>query len=369
MTPRSIRRAAERKRNKRERKLARELENSNLTNTAAAAQPALFQEGLHDEDVLEEELCFSTPAEAEPSHAPAISAAQLAANRANAQLSTGPTTAQGKAKTSLNAVKTALTGRTVLLHSDDVAEYQRYLTDYEKELQPVGRRESDLVQSIVDTVWRLRRIPGLETAIFARGYLEFENVFNAHAPGLRPGMIELETFVKYEKQLRNLQLQDARLGRRREKEFAELRHLQQERKAKETAALNAAARQYVLAKKNNAPFTQSANGFEFSTAEIERYLAGCSPTWFARLTAQATDGRLPHRPTPLRTHPKLALRPPNHAALPALQSRLCNESPSRFGVRVRSRSSAPLGSCLPAGFPPVSTPATKPSGPVICAPI
>ncbi len=322
MTPRSIRRAAERKRNKRERKanaLAMTMPSEhddvltgpdNLANriaadearqrvhnrqfatlptTAAAAQPALFQDDLHDEDVLEEALCFAPPADAEPSHAPAISAAQLAANRANAQLSTGPTSADGKAKSSLNAVKTGLTGRTVLLHSDDVDEYQRYLTDYEKELQPVGRRESDLVQSIVDTVWRLRRIPGLETAIFARGYLEFENAFNAHAPGLRPGMIELETFLKYEKPLRNLQLQDARLGRRREKEFAELRHLQQERKAKETAALNAAAREYVLAKKNNAPFTQSANGFEFSTAEIERYLAGCSPTWFARLTAQATS--------------------------------------------------------------------------------
>ncbi len=260
MTPRSIRRAAERKRNKLERKLARQTENSHLAIAGASAQPALnVDDGLLDETLLEEEVCFAPHAQPESSHAPSISAAQLAANRANARLSTGPATSEGRAKSSLNAVKTGLTGRTVLLHSDDVIEYQHYLTAYEKELRPVGQREADLVQSIVDTIWRLRRIPGLETAIFAQGYLEFENAFDEHAPALRPGMIELQTFMKYEKQLRNLQLQDARLARRREKELAELRQLQQARKSEEEknriAALDAAARQYLIAKKNNAVFT------------------------------------------------------------------------------------------------------------------
>jgi hypothetical protein len=41
------------------------------------------------------------------------SEAQFSANRANAQLSTGPRTEAGKRIASLNAVKTDLTGRTV----------------------------------------------------------------------------------------------------------------------------------------------------------------------------------------------------------------------------------------------------------------
>jgi len=49
------------------------------------------------------------------------SAAQIAANKNNAQQSTGPVSAAGKAKSSLNAVKTGLTGRTVLLPGDDAA--------------------------------------------------------------------------------------------------------------------------------------------------------------------------------------------------------------------------------------------------------
>ena len=102
-----------------------------------------------------------------------VSDAKLAPNRLNAQFSTGPKTDEGKATASLNAVKTALTGRTVLLPGDDAAEYERYIRAYEDELKPVGQRESDLVQSIADTAWRLRRIPALEAAVFARGHLEF----------------------------------------------------------------------------------------------------------------------------------------------------------------------------------------------------
>ena len=267
VTPRSIRRAAERK----ARKLARKAEKSQMLNATLQANACA---GEH----FDEKLCFAEPEAGVPTGVPSsISAAQLAANRANAQLSTGPKTPEGKATASLNAVKTALTGRTVLLPSDDAAEYERHIRAYQDELKPVSQRESDLVQSIADTAWRLRRIPALEAAIYARGHLEFAKSFNEHDASLRSGMIELQTFLKYEKQLRNLQLQEARLARRREKETAELRKLQQERKAEQAQALDTAARQYVIAKKSNQSFGPAANGFEFSTAEVERYLAGLSP--------------------------------------------------------------------------------------------
>ena len=58
------------------------------------------------------------------STAPSLAPNRLAANRANAQLSTGPTSLAGKAKSSLNAVKTGLTGRTVLLPTEDAVLYE-----------------------------------------------------------------------------------------------------------------------------------------------------------------------------------------------------------------------------------------------------
>jgi hypothetical protein len=214
---------------------------------------------------------------------------KLAANRANAQLSSGPTSSEGKAKASLNAVKTALTGRTVLLSSDDAAEYEHHILAYQDELKPLGQRESDLVQSIADSAWRLTRIPGLEMAIYARGHIQFAESFHDHEPSLHPAMIELETFLTYEKQLRNLQLQEARLHRRREKDTVELRQLQEERKQeskrKQLEILDAAARQYVIAKEDKKTYNPAEHGFEFSIDDIKDYLGHMSPAWLHRVIA------------------------------------------------------------------------------------
>ncbi len=50
-------------------------------------------------------------------------AAQMKANQANAQKSTGPITLDGKAIASKNALKTGLTGRTVLMPNEDAELY------------------------------------------------------------------------------------------------------------------------------------------------------------------------------------------------------------------------------------------------------
>lgn len=246
MTTRSIRRAAERK----AKKLARRGE-------ARLAQVTL-SEPVSDFDQA-------------PNSTSSVSETQLLANRANAQLSTGPKSNEGKAKSCMNAIKSGLTGRTVLLPTDDAAGYQSHIEAYEREFQPVGQRERDLVQSIADTQWRLLRIPSLETGILALGQLEFANSLDEHEAGLRPGMIEVKTFLKYERQLRNLQLQEARLSRRREKEIAELRTLQLERQRKEDEDRKNAEQAVASAKAaaGSELLGLQTNGFEFSTREVE----------------------------------------------------------------------------------------------------
>ena len=152
-----------------------------------------------------------------------------------------PRTEEGKAKSALNALKTGLTGRTVLLFAEETPAYQHHLAAFEEEYRPVGLRECELVQSIADTFWRLARIPALETAIFAKGRLEFADLFE------EPHLIDAHTFLTYEKQIRNLHLQEARLVRRREKETAELRSLQQQRKEGEAVKVGS---NFQLAKPN-----------------------------------------------------------------------------------------------------------------------
>ena len=65
----------------------------------------------------------------QPTEHRSISEAKLAANRANAVKSTGPVTAEGKAKSSLNAVKTGLTGRTILLSTEEAAVYEAHISN------------------------------------------------------------------------------------------------------------------------------------------------------------------------------------------------------------------------------------------------
>ncbi|MGA8026548.1 MAG: hypothetical protein WB992_05340 [Bryobacteraceae bacterium] len=205
---------------------------------------------------------------ATPPEFPDLSPAQLAANRANALLSTGPRTPDGKAKASVNAVKSGLTGRTVLLPSDDAAEYTALIAAYQNEFAPVGRAECELVQSVADTDWRLHRIRSLEFALYTQGHLQFEEALNHYPEDIRPAMIQLQTHVTYEKQFRNLNIQEARLHRRRDKDTAELRRLQTERKTKEAESeqLRAPLNSVAAPTQPETHPAPSENGFEFSTA-------------------------------------------------------------------------------------------------------
>ncbi len=174
----------------------------------------------------------------------------------------------------LNAVKTGLTGRTVLLPSDDAEAYRHHVAQYFKEWKPGSEREDALVQSLADVDWRIDRIPGLEYGIFALGYLQFADMFPGEAPGMRKLLIEAHTLVVFEKQIRNLHLQHGRLCRQREKDQAELRQLKKERIEQERLNLEMAAKIYLKAKQDRKPFNAADHGFEFSTVEIEEFLDG-----------------------------------------------------------------------------------------------
>ena len=105
------------------------------------------------------------------------SAAQVAASRSNGALSHGPTSEESKATSSLNALKTGLTGRTVLLPSEDAGLYEAHLAQFREQYQPVSDQELALVQSFSDTHSRIAGIPSLEIGIYALGRLEFPDLF------------------------------------------------------------------------------------------------------------------------------------------------------------------------------------------------
>jgi len=210
------------------------------------------------------------------------SAAQAAASRLNGALSHGPTSVEGKATSSLNALKTGLTGRTVLLPSEDAALYEAHLAHFRERYQPAGEQELALVQSLADTHWRLARIPSLEAGIYALGRLEFAELFPGQEEGVRKQLIEAKIYLAYQRQLANLSVQEGRLRRHAEKDSAALQELQEARRLETLSRLNEAARAYILAVRRNQreQFDPQALGFEFTIGQIEARALKLQPLLF-----------------------------------------------------------------------------------------
>ena len=108
------------------------------------------------------------------------------------------------------------------------------------------------------------RIPSLEAAIWAKGLLEFADSYDHRPEAERPALIRAEILLKYEKQFKNLHVQEQRLARRREKELIELSRLQEARIAAEQEAAKNAAKTGPKVTPSPVPL---GVGFEFSTPE------------------------------------------------------------------------------------------------------
>jgi hypothetical protein len=94
--------------------------------------------------------------------------AQLTANRLNAQQSTGPQTAEGKAKVSQNRVSHGLTAAHVILPGEDAAGYENLLTSISSEFKPATPTEIFLVEQIAHCQWKLTRLAAMEADLFTR---------------------------------------------------------------------------------------------------------------------------------------------------------------------------------------------------------
>ena len=110
------------------------------------------------------------------------SAAQIEANQANAQLSTGPVTPEGKARSSANSTKLGLYAKqAVLLTEADHQEFQALVSAYEYELRPRTAVERTFFTQLVLASWNIQRANRLEAELAA-------------AEGVDPLLSENKTF-------------------------------------------------------------------------------------------------------------------------------------------------------------------------------
>jgi hypothetical protein len=101
--------------------------------------------------------------------------AQILANQANAQHSTGPKTESGKAASSMNNLKYGLTGASFnVLDSEDQDEYDRVLCGLRFEHQPATMTESILVEKMAQSYWLSKRALYLQDQCCTDGELSLD---------------------------------------------------------------------------------------------------------------------------------------------------------------------------------------------------
>ena len=180
-------------------------------------------------------------------------------NRANAQHSTGPRTESGKQRSSLNAIRHGLTAQTVVLPSEDPAAYETHRRQFFAEYQPATATETQFVQELVDTSWRLNRIPLLEADLLAR----------AANPPNEQARINFD-IVDAHRLIAGINLQGARLSRQFQKTLDKLREIQEQRRHRERRDLEDAAALLELFKHKGRPWDPADHGFVFTREQVER---------------------------------------------------------------------------------------------------
>jgi hypothetical protein len=91
---------------------------------------------------------------------------QIAANRQNAQNSTGPKTENGKRRSRRNALRHGLAAESVVTVLEDEAAYKKFEGKILADYTPESAIERGLVVRLASLLWRLRRAVAIESGLF-----------------------------------------------------------------------------------------------------------------------------------------------------------------------------------------------------------
>lgn len=92
--------------------------------------------------------------------------AQILANRRNALHSTGPRSAEGKAASRFNALKTGIQAKSLVIPGEDSAELEELAAGYHREFQPATPLERFLVDALIHDEWQIRRYRAIEARLW-----------------------------------------------------------------------------------------------------------------------------------------------------------------------------------------------------------
>ena len=96
-----------------------------------------------------------------------MSTASQIANAANAQLSTGPRTEEGKRQSSQNSRTHGLTAQHPVIPDEDRAAFDQLRAQLHAETKPQGALQQIIFEELVHSAWNLRRVRAMEAELNA----------------------------------------------------------------------------------------------------------------------------------------------------------------------------------------------------------
>src|ERR1700691_1137600 len=168
--------------------------------------------------------------------------------------STGPRTPEGKARSCVNALRHGLTGRVVVLPSEDMNAYQAFCAELLADLAPETALERQYAQTFCDTQWRLNRARSIEDSMLSLGHFEAAGDIDTAHPEIHAALTAARVFREDSKSFVNLSLYEQRLQRTLKESLRQLQELQAKRIAAKQTALDAAVLQRNLHKMNGQPY-------------------------------------------------------------------------------------------------------------------
>jgi hypothetical protein len=152
--------------------------------------------------------------------------------RINGAKSRGPTTAEGKEKSSRNALQHGLCadGDTVLLECEDPAQYNGFLVKLRRIHEPATPAEEDVFEEMAIARWRLRRMRTVELGLLNAEILAQQSTSDSSKPSAHLA----SAFRALADDSRSLALAsryESRLQRLYDRAYKTLRELQQARKS------------------------------------------------------------------------------------------------------------------------------------------
>ena len=208
--------------------------------------------------------------------------------------STGPRTSAGKARSAMNAMRHGLTGRVVVLPSEDMNIYRTFCKELMEELAPESPMERQYAQTFCDTQWRLNRARSYEDNMLALGHHEHADSLDTDDPQSHAALIAAKVFRDNSKVFVNLSLYEQRLTRQQKEALRQLEELQTKRRAAAEAKTQAAkqAAEAEATRNPNKMIATATPEFVFSPAEIEREATRPGPRPVSK-NARSNDNNLP----------------------------------------------------------------------------